>query len=80
MATVTIEVNKDRDLPALEAFLKKWDLITSSRATTGGDLPQKAIEGIRAGLEDVKAGRVHTHEEVVAFMTEKLDRLRAKNG
>jgi predicted transcriptional regulator len=46
----------------------------------GGDLPQKAIEGIRAGLEDVKAGRVHTHEEVVAFMTEKLDRLRAKNG
>jgi hypothetical protein len=36
MATVTIEVNKDRDLPALEAFLKKWDLITSSRATTGG--------------------------------------------
>jgi hypothetical protein len=26
MATVTIEVNKDRDLPALEAFLKKMGL------------------------------------------------------
>ncbi|MBS1519758.1 MAG: hypothetical protein JST50_02085 [Bacteroidetes bacterium] len=80
MATVTIEINKDKDLSTLETFLKKMGLNYQLEDDNWGDLPQEAIEGIKAGLEDVKAGRVHTHEEVVAYMTEKLDRLRAKNG
>ena len=44
-----------------------------------GDLPEEAIEGIKAGLEDVKAGRVHSHEYVMAYMEEKLNWLRSKN-
>jgi len=80
MATVTIEINKDRDLPTLEAFLKKMGLDYQLEDDDWGDLPQEAIEGIKAGLEDVKAGRVHIHAEVVAYMKEKSDRLRAKNG
>ena len=41
---------------------------------------KRQIEGIKAGLEDIKAGRVHTHAEVMAYMDEKLKHLRAKNG
>lgn len=80
MATVTIEINKDRDLPTLEAFLKKMRLNYRLEDDDWGYLPKDAIEGIKAGLDDVKAGRVHTHAEVVAYMTDKLDQLRAKNG
>ena len=79
MATVTIEINKDRDLPTLEAFLKKMGLDYQLDDDDWGDLPQEAISSIKAGLEDIKAGRVHTHEEVVAYMADRLNRLRAKN-
>lgn len=42
---------------------------------------QKAImEGINAGLADIKAGRVRSHEEVMAHIHETLKRLRKKNG
>ena len=80
MATLTIEIDKVRDLPAVEAFLKKMGLDYQLDDDDWGDLPQDAIDGIKAGLEDIKAGRVHTHAEVMAYMEEKLNRLRAKNG
>jgi hypothetical protein len=53
MATLTVEIDKERDLPALQAVLE------------------------RMGLE---AGRVHSHEYVMAYMEEKLKRLRAKKN
>ena len=45
-----------------------------------GDLPEAAIEGIKAGLADGEVGRVHSHEYVMALMEEKLNRLRAKKN
>jgi len=32
------------------------------------DLPEEAIEGIKAGLADAEAGRTHSHEFVMAEM------------
>ena len=81
MATLTVEIDKEKDLPALEAVLSKMGLkFTIDEDEDWGDLPEEAIEGIKAGMADVEAGRVHTHDEVMAFMAEKLSRLRAKNG
>lgn len=44
-----------------------------------GDLPEEAIEGIKAGLADEEAGRVHSHEEVMAYMRERLKQLHIKS-
>ncbi|HVV54479.1 MAG TPA: DUF2683 family protein [Mucilaginibacter sp.] len=83
MTTLTVEIDKEKDLPAVEAFLKKMGLeyqIETDDDEDWGDLPPEAIEGIKAGLEDIKAGRVHTHAEVMAIMENKLNQLRKKNG
>ena len=45
-----------------------------------GDLSEEAIESIKVGLADIEAGRVYTHEEVMARMAERLKEWRAKNG
>jgi len=80
MATLTVEIDKEKDLPALEAVLSKMGLkFTIDEDDDWGDLSEAAIESIKAGIADVEAGRVHTHDEVMAFMAEKLSRLRAKN-
>lgn len=81
MTTLTVEIDKAKDLPAIEAFLKKMGLeyTVETDQEDWGDLPQEAINGIKAGLADSEAGRVHSHADVVAHMQQKLDRLR-KNG
>jgi hypothetical protein len=81
MATLTVEIDKEKDLPAIEAFLKKMGLdYQVENDDDWGDLPQEAIESIKAGLADGEAGRVHTHSEVMAHIEEKMNRLRKKNG
>ena len=82
MAILTVEIDKERDLPALEALLTRMGLEFELEDDNDdwGDLPEAAIESIKAGMEDFKAGRVHTHEEVSAYMEERLNQLRAKNG
>lgn len=81
MATLTIEIDKEKDLPAVEAFLKQMGLDYQVEDDDDwGDLPEAAIEGIKAGLADGEAGRVHSHEEVMARAREKLKHLREKNG
>jgi len=81
MTTLTVEIDKERDLPALQAMLDRMGLEfeLEEEDDDWGDLPEAAIEGIKAGLEDIKAGRVHTHAEVMAYMNEKLISLRTKN-
>jgi hypothetical protein len=81
MTTLTVEIDKKNDLPAIEAFLKKMgvDYKVETDEEDWGDLPQEAINGIKAGLADSEAGRVHSHAKVAAHMQETLARLR-KNG
>jgi hypothetical protein len=83
MTTVTIEVDKEKDLPALEAVLDKMGLnyhVDEEDDDDWGDLPEEAIEGIKAGLADVEAGRTHSHEYVMAQMDKQLAEFRKKNG
>ena len=80
MTTLTVEIDKERDLPALEALLNRMDLNFQLEEDDDdwGDLPEAAIEGIKAGLADGEAGRVHSNEYVMAHIEEKLNQLRAK--
>ncbi|HEY4327297.1 MAG TPA: hypothetical protein VGN20_25140 [Mucilaginibacter sp.] len=82
MATLTVEIDKERDLPALQALLDRMGLAYEVEGDDDdwGDPPEAAIEGIKAGLEDIRAGRVHTHAEVMASMEERFNQLRLKNG
>jgi predicted transcriptional regulator len=84
MTTVIVEIDKERDLPELAAVFTrmglKFEVADNANDDDWGDLPEAAIEGIKAGIEDGEAGRVHSHEYVMAYMEDKLNRLRAKNG
>ncbi|MBS1528818.1 MAG: hypothetical protein JSU01_00805 [Bacteroidetes bacterium] len=83
MTTLTVEIDKEQDLPAIEAFLKKMGVeyqIETDEDDDWGDIPPEAIEGIKAGLADGDAGRVRSHEEAMAHIQETVARLRKKNG
>lgn len=38
------------------------------------------LEGIQAGLADIEAGRLYTHEEVMAYIKETLAALRSQKS
>ncbi|MDB4904050.1 MAG: hypothetical protein JWQ63_3331 [Mucilaginibacter sp.] len=82
MATLTVEIDKERGLPVLQALLTRMGLEFEIEDDTDdwGDLPEAAIEGIKAGLADVEAGRTHSHEYVMAEMNKKIAEFRKKNG
>ncbi|MDB5130706.1 MAG: hypothetical protein JWR02_455 [Mucilaginibacter sp.] len=75
MTTLTVEIDKERDLPVLQALLSRMGLKfqVEDENDDWGDLPEAAIEGIKAGLEDFKAGRIYTHEEAMAQINEKIN-------
>ena len=77
MATLTVEIDKEKDLPAVEAFLTKMGLkFEVEDEDDWGDLPEAAIDGIKAGLADGEAGRIYTHEEAMARINEKMTSLK----
>ena len=84
MTTLTAQIDKERDLPEIQALFSrmgvKFELANDEDDDDWGDLPEAAIEGIKAGLADGEAGRVHSHEYVMAYMEEKLNQLRAKKN
>jgi len=77
MTTLTVEVEKQKDLAALRDTLNKLGLkytIEEERWEDG--LSDAEIAGIKAGLADIDAGRVHTHAEVAKKISQKLQNLR----
>jgi len=82
MTTITVEIDNDQDLSTAEAALSNLGLRyhINDDEEDWGDLSEAEIEGIKAGLADIEAGRVHTHEEVMAHMAKRMDELRAKHG
>ncbi len=81
MATLTIEIDKERDLPILQEFLTRMGLkFEVEDDEDWGGLPEEAIKGIKAGLEDVEASRVHSHESVMAELKRKITNFRSKNA
>ena len=86
MRTLKVYIDNEEDLPGFEAELQrmglKFELAENEDENDDdwGDLPEAAIEGIKAGLADAEAGRMHSHEYVMARINETLNQLRAKNG
>jgi predicted transcriptional regulator len=76
--TVTLDIDKE-DLPKVLSQLDKLEVkyhVNEDEDDDWGDLPEEAIEGIKAGLADIEAGRVHSHEEVMAHIHKRLDSLK----
>jgi hypothetical protein len=82
MAILKIEIDEERDLPELQTLLNRMGLKYEIEEDEDdwGDLPEAAIEGIKAGLADLEAGRTHSHEYVMAEMNKKIAEFRKKNG
>jgi hypothetical protein len=83
MTKFSVTIEKEEDVPAFEAVLKQMGLefeVEDDDDDDWGDLPEAAIEGIKAGIADSEAGRMHSHESVMARINDTLNQLRAKNG
>jgi len=84
MATLTAQIDKERDLPEIQAVFNrlglKFHIDEDMDDDDWGDLPEAAIEGIKAGLAGGEAGRTHPHEYVMAEMNKKIAEFRKKNG
>lgn len=82
MTTLTVEIDRERDLPELQAVLTRMGLKYEIEEDDDdwGDLPEAAIEGIKAGLADIEAGRTYSHEYVMSEMNKKISDFRKKNG
>lgn len=78
MATLTVKIDKERDLPALQELFERMGLEFSVEEEDDdddwGDLPEEEIEGIKAGLADSEAGRTLSHAEVMARIDKLFDR------
>ncbi|MDP9081742.1 MAG: hypothetical protein M3O71_30380 [Bacteroidota bacterium] len=75
MTTLTVEIDKERDLPALQALLSRMGLkFRLAEDEDWGDLSDVEIDGIKVGLEDLAAGRTLTHTEVMSRIDRKLNR------
>ncbi len=83
MTTITVEIEKDQDLSVIEAALSELGLkyhVNESDDEDWGDLSDAEIEGIKAGLADSEAGRVHSHEYVMAEIEQQIEEFRKRNG
>ena len=78
MTTVTVEINKEQDLPALEAVLSKMGLKfhVEEGEDDWGDLSEYEIEILKAGIADSEAGRTHTNDYVMDRIHKKLNNLK----
>ena len=74
MAMLTVEIDKERDLPVLQALLNRLGLNYRIDDEDWGGLSDAEVEGIKAGLEDIKAGRIHSHADVMARIDKKINR------
>ena len=80
MTTLTVEIDKTKDLPALQALLDRLGLKYIVNDNEWLDLSDSEVKGIEAGLEDFEAGRLHSGSDVKAYLDRKISILRSKNG
>ncbi|MES2111071.1 MAG: hypothetical protein V4577_20120 [Bacteroidota bacterium] len=74
MATLTVEIDKERDLPVLRALLGRMGLEFKLEDDEWADLSEPEIEAIKEGLDDIKAGRTLSHSDVMARIDKKINR------
>lgn len=80
MTKFIVEIDSEADATAIEAVLDKmglkYHIEEEDDEDDWGDLSEDAIEGIKAGLADIEAGRTYSHEEVMARIQKKFDDLK----
>ncbi|OAQ39698.1 hypothetical protein A5893_08935 [Pedobacter psychrophilus] len=79
MTTLTVEIDKEKDLPALKALFKRLGLNFKVLDNEWGNLNDKEIEGIKSGILDIEEGRILTYEDVMKGINLKLDNFK-NNG
>jgi len=67
MTTLTVNIENEKDLPALTDFLNKAGLTYS----VDGEYDEALEAALKRAEEDSKASRVRPHEEVWAEITAK---------
>lgn len=82
MTTLTVEIDKERDLPAIRDLSNSMGLHYKLKEVNDDwqGLSDKEITGIKAGLEDIEAGRVYTHEQAKDRIQKKINQLQEKHG
>jgi len=78
MTTLTVEIDKERDLPALQAVLSRMGLKFHLEDDDWNGLSDAEIEGIQAGLDDIEAGRTYSHEFVMGEINKKIKEFQKK--
>jgi predicted transcriptional regulator len=74
MTTLTVQIDKEKDLSTLQEVLNRLGLEYQLQDEWAG-LSKAEIEGIKAGLEDIEAGRVYTQDEAKNRIANKLKQL-----
>jgi len=82
MTILTVEIDKEKDLTALQAVLSNMGLKYQLEEDDDnwGDIPEETIEGIKAGLAAIEARRTHTHEFVMSEMNKRIEQFRKNNA
>jgi predicted transcriptional regulator len=83
MTTLKVKIDDDKDLSSLTKVISEMGFeysLNEDDEEDWGDLPEAAIESIKAGLADSEAGRVYSHEYAMDQINETLKRLRKTNG
>ena len=70
-----VQIDKEKDLPALKAVLNQLGLEYQVEEDNWGELSDAEVNGIKAGMEDIKAGRSYTNEEASVRIANKLKQL-----
>lgn len=79
--TIKVEIDKEQDLPSMLSKLDElgWKYhVEEDDDEEWGNLSEAEIESIKAGLADSKAGRVHSHEYVMAEIDKLFKSFAAK--
>ncbi|GGH20986.1 hypothetical protein [Mucilaginibacter phyllosphaerae] len=75
MTTLIVQINKEKDLSALQEVLNGLGLEYKLQEDEWAGLSSTEIEGIKAGLADIEAGRIFTHKEAMDRIANKLKQL-----
>jgi hypothetical protein len=80
MTTLKVEINEEKDLPVLAKVLTELGFSFKLENDEWEDLPDEAVSGIKAGLNDWEEGRVYVHEEAKSRINKKLAELHSRYG
>ncbi len=63
MTTLTVNIENEKDLPVLQEILDRFGL---SYSVESDDYDEALEASLKRSLEDIAAGRVYSHEDVMA--------------